>query len=182
MEEQQTIISQSQTPKKSPRTTPTSPIAAIRRSRKHAAEPRIDKSIHDYAKRVEAKDPNNRTESEQKFLWRYQRKLLIQTDKLSIETLREYVFRLLQKDDRTPAENRLIRQYQRRRKARRQKRRDGDDDAEVPHIIWKRNNRWTNKAAQTGSSLTLSSDMSTLRETMGKLGLSCKKLRDVEME
>lgn len=132
-------------------------------------------SVNNYALWVEEK--SNRTEAEQKFLWKYQRRRLIHQDKLSTETLRDYVHRLIQKEERTPAENRLILQFQRRRAARRAKKRD------IPQtIMWKRNRQ--NAAAQGSppSALALASNMATLRESMGKLGLSSQKLRDASME
>ena len=146
-------------------------------------------SIQEYAKWIEEKG-SERTEAEQKFLWKYQRRCLIQQDKLSTETLREYVFRLLEKKERTPAENRLIRQFQRRRMAARQERRERRERRErnglmperQPTIFWRRNG--PNKAAMTASpsSPAMTSNLATLRESMDKLGLSSQKLRDTNME
>eukprot|EP00980_Cylindrotheca_fusiformis_P016926 scaffold5156_cov143-Cylindrotheca_fusiformis.AAC.6 len=130
-------------------------------------------SVQNYARWVEEKP--NRTEAEQKFLWKYQRCHLIQQDKLSTETLKDYVLRLMEKTERTPAENRLIFQYQRRRAAKKARKRD------IPQTItWKRNRR--NLAAEGSSTSALASNMATLRESMDKLGLSSHKLRDANME
>lgn len=134
-----------------------------------------ESSVHDYARWIEKKGATSRTEAEQKFFWKYQRRCLIQQDKLSTETLTDYVFRLLQKKERTQAENHLILQFQRRRAARR--------ESDIPQIRWKRNRH--NAAAAQGASpsaLALASNMATLRESMDKMGLSSQKLRDANME
>ena len=149
-------------------------------------------SVQEYVKWIEEKGAD-RTEAEQKFLWKYQRRRLIQQDKLTTETLREYVFRLLQKEERTPAENRLIRQFRRQKAAKRERKAARKQNSQV---FWKRNNNnnnnWRNKAAaaasssssssQTSSALAMTSNLATLRESMDKLGLSSQKLRDTNME
>jgi hypothetical protein len=146
-----------------------------------------EKNIREYAKWIEEKR-HDRTESEQKFLWKYQQRCLIQRDKLSAESLKDFIFRLLQKEERSPAENRLIRNFQCHRAARRLHRRGKKKGAaEVPQIAWKRNitkKQWANKAAQPSSSsaLTLTSDMTTLREIMDKLEISSQKFRDDKMK
>ena len=118
-----------------------------------------------------------RTEQEQKFLWKYQKRLLIQQDKLSTENLRDYVQRLMLKDERTEAEDRLIRQYHRR--TRRKMKRDGKEETAI--VVWKRN-RPNLAALPVQATNPLSAQMAALKESMDKMGLSAQKLRDVDMQ
>lgn len=130
-----------------------------------------ESSIHDYARWIEEKG-DQKTEQEQKFLWKYQKRLLIQQDKLSTENLKAYVHRLLLKEERTEAEDRLIRQYHRR--TRRKMKRDGKEETAI--VVWQR------VRPVTIPTNPLATQMASLKESMDKMGLSAQKLRDVEME
>ncbi|CAJ1961911.1 unnamed protein product [Cylindrotheca closterium] len=138
-----------------------------------------ESSLHEYARWVEDRG-SERTEQEQKFLWKYQKRRLIQQDKLSTETLKDYVSRLLQKEERTDAENRLVRQYHRRA---RRKLKDGNEETQL--VVWKRvrPNRAVGvaqSASTTNNALTV--QMASLKESMDKMGLSAQKLRDAKMD
>ncbi|KAL3943894.1 MAG: hypothetical protein SGBAC_002052 [Bacillariaceae sp.] len=136
-------------------------------------------SLHEYARWIETKGLEERSEQEQKFLFKYQKRRLIQQDKLSTETLRNYVDRLLRKDDRTEAENRLIRQYHRR--ARRKMKLEGKQ-GDTQNVMWMRNR--PNKAVVQANTNNpaLMAQMAALKESMGKMGLSAQKLRDIKMD
>ena len=165
-----------------PRRMPRTPFRRTRNKLKLKSKSRMssfipESSLQDYARWIEDRG-SERTEQEQKFLWKYQKRRLIQQDKLSTESLKEYVRRLLQKEERTEAENRLIRQYHRR--ARRKMKVDGGGNEEAQIMVWKRNR--PNRAAVQQTTNPLTVQMAALKESMDKMGLSTQKLRDVKMD
>lgn len=128
-----------------------------------------ESSIAEYAKWIEQKPVADQTVSEQKLLWKYQRRVLLRQNKVSKERLKDYVARLEQKEVHTPVEERLIHQFHRRRV-------NKSGVGIPPPIFWRRNRK------TPPPSPSLLTNMTSLRESMNKLGLSSDKLRDANMQ
>jgi hypothetical protein len=147
-----------------------------------------DSSIQGYAKWIEEKPVEEQSVAEQKFLWKYQRRVWLRQNKLPTETLKDFVARLEAKEERNPVENRLIHQFRSRQGKRKQKQ-QCEKGSVPPPIFWKRDNSkaQAQQPTPTPSSTSTSSssgilNMASLRESMDKLGLSSDKLREINME
>ena len=157
-------------------------------------------SIQEYASWIQTKPLSDQSIAEQRFLWKYQRRLLVRRNKLPTERLRDYISRLEQKQNPTPMETQLIMQFHRQRKDKKSSKKKqqqggkyrgihphatGEGLVDVPpQIFWTRNNKSSKKASESG---TLNDDgrsnssavlnMASLRASMDRLGLSTDTLR-----
>jgi hypothetical protein len=151
-------------------------------------------SIQEYAQWIQTKPLSDQSMGEQKFLWKFQRQLLVRRNKLPTERMRDYIGRLEQKETRTAVEAQLVQQFH-RRAARRKERIQGRPVVAVaPPIFWRRNAEKAQpqntaqpnqqpqqqQPGEAASSGLL--NMASLRASMGKMGLNTDKLREASME
>ncbi len=136
-------------------------------------------SIQEYAVWIEEKPKETQTPSEQRFVQKFQRRMLIRQQKPPTETMKQYVARLEAKDNKSDVERQLIEKYHRRKANRRRLRNNPFRGSIIPPICWSRE---PCKKTPTESSRTVLSTMANLQENMNRMGLSSEKLRDMPMD
>jgi hypothetical protein len=166
-------------------------------------------SIQEYAQYIQTKPLSDQSTAEQKFLWKFQRRLLVRRNKLPTERMRDYIGRLEQQETKSAVEAQLVQQFHRR--AARRKERIGIEGQRPgigvpPPIFWRRNAGKPQPPQKTTTTPTPTPtpqpkqqqplqqqqpgeaassgvlNMASLRESMDKMGLNTDKLREATME
>jgi hypothetical protein len=147
-------------------------------------------SIQDYASWIQEKPKETQTPSEQRFLMKFQRRMLIRQQKLPTESMIHYIARLEAKEHISDMELQLIENYHRRKANKRAQRLLRESNpfrgSVPPAIFWRREGSRKKAPPNTAidtttstASVTLLSNMANLQESMKRMGLSSEKLRDI---
>jgi len=151
-------------------------------------------SIQEYAAWIEQKPSDTQSASEQRFLHKFKRRMLVRQHKFPKESMKQYIARLEAKEKMSDAELQLIEQYHRQKANRRAQRLRRDDNpfrGSIPQpIFWRREGSQKMKTpppppppTPSGPSVSsILSNMANLQESMNRMGLSSDKLRDIPMD
>lgn len=141
-------------------------------------------SAREYASWIQEKPEESQTPAEKRFLRKYQRRMLVRRQKTPTETMKNFIARLEEKPNLSDVELQLIEAYHRRKANKRSRIRANHpfhDDATLPAIFWKRLPVGSLKKSPP-SSPSIMATISTLQESMNRMGLSCEKLLDIPMD